>query len=320
MLNYFIKRLLSIIPMLLLISMLIFIGLELTPGDPLTRLLPPEEAARMDPAAIEKFRVAMGINGPIYIRYYKWIINVLKGNYGVSLVDGVEVSNTLHNKLPATMELALCALFISSLLGIGFGLIAAIKQNSLSDYVSTTIGIIGVSIPEFFIGVLAIQVFAIKLKWLPLGGRSTYGADSLWQQIPNYILPACVLGFALTAALLRYTRGSMLDTLNKDYVKTARSKGLPEWKVYFKHAFRNALMPIVLLLCFRLPMLVGGAVIIEQIFNWPGIGGVLLQAISSKDYPVVLMVTLFTGFALLLASFLADLFTALLDPRIRVDN
>lgn len=304
--------------MLLLISMLIFIGLELTPGDPLTRMLSPEQAAKMDPASKEAYREAMGLNGPVYVRYYKWITEVVNGNYGRSLISGMEVSQILKNRVPATIELSLWALCISTVFGLCFGLIAAIRQNSLADYVSTIAGVVGISIPEFFLGIIAIQVFAIKLKWLPVSGRSVYGAESFMQQIPNYILPACVLGFALTAALLRYTRGSMLDVLNKDYIKTARSKGLPEWKVYIKHGFRNALMPVMLLLCFRLPLLIGGAVIIEQVFIWPGMGRALLDAISGKDFPVVLMATLLTGVFVLIASFLVDLFTALLDPRVRV--
>jgi peptide/nickel transport system permease protein len=313
-------RLFTIIPMLLVISILVFAGLDATPGDPLNRMLSPEQAAQMDPQAKEAFREAMGLNGPFYLRYYKWIRGVLKGDFGRSLVSGMEVSQILKNRIPATMELALLALFISSILGIIFGVIAAIKQNTWVDYASAIAGIVGVSIPEFFIAIVAIQIFAIKLKWFPTGGRSVYGATSYIERIPNYIMPALVLGFALTAALMRYTRGSMLDVLNKDYVKTARSKGLPEWKVFIKHAFRNALMPVVLLLSFRLPLLIGGAVIIEQVFIWPGMGRAILEAISGKDYPVVLMATLLTATVVLLASFIVDLFTALLDPRVRIEK
>lgn len=318
MLKYFSMRLLAIIPMLIIISVLIFAGLDMTPGDPLNRMLSPEQAAQMDPAAKEAFRETMGLNGPFHVRYYRWISGVVKGDFGRSLISGMEVSKVLESRVPATIELALLALIVSSVLGIIFGLIAAINQNSWVDYTSAIVGILGVSIPEFFVGIIAIQLFAIKLKWLPTGGRSVYGATGFLEQVPNYIMPALVLGFALTAALMRYTRGSMLDVLNKDYVKTARSKGLPEWKVFLKHAFRNALMPVVLLISFRLPLLIGGAVIIEQVFIWPGMGRAILEAISGKDYPIVLMATLLTGALVLLASFIVDLFTALLDPRVRV--
>lgn len=320
MLKYFTIRLLTIIPMLIVISILVFAGLEMTPGDPLNRMLSPEQAAQMDPQAKEAFREAMGLNGPIYVRYFRWISGVLKGDFGRSLISGMEVSQILKNRIPATMELALLALIVSSILGIIFGVFAAIRQNSWVDYMSAIAGIIGVSIPEFFIAIVGIQIFAIKLKWLPTGGRSVYGAKSIFEQIPNYVMPALVLGFALTAALMRYTRGSMLDVLNKDYVKTARSKGLPEWKVFIKHVFRNALMPVVLLLSFRLPLLIGGAVIIEQVFIWPGMGRAILEAISGKDYPVVLMATLLTATVVLIASFIVDLFTALLDPRVRIEK
>jgi len=318
MLNYFTFRFLSIIPMLFLVTVIIFVGLQLTPGDPLTYLIPPEllASANFD---LEGYKKAMGLDAPVYIQFFRWLTDLLQGKLGYSLVDGSSIAKMISNRLPATLELAAAALIVSSILGILLGLISSIRQNSAADYGNTVIGIIGISIPEFFIGIIAIQIFAIKLGWLPVGGRFEYADSGFIDRLSHLIMPSLVLGFSLTAALMRYTRGTMLDVLGKDYVKTARSKGLPEWKVNVKHAFRNALMPVVLLLCFRLPLLIGGTVIIESVFGWPGMGGMILNAVSAKDYPVVMITTMMTACMVLLASFLVDLLTALLDPRVRFE-
>ncbi|WP_409340859.1 ABC transporter permease [Paenibacillus sp. MBLB4367] len=318
MLNYFTFRFLSIVPMLFLVTVIIFIGLQLTPGDPLTYLIPPEllASANFD---LEGYKKAMGLDAPVYIQFFRWLTDLLQGKLGYSLVDGSSITKMIANRLPATLELAIAALLVSSVLGIALGLISSIRQNSAADYGNTVLGIIGISIPEFFIGIIAIQIFAIKLGWLPIGGQYEYADSGIIDRIRHLAMPSLVLGFSLTAALMRYTRGTMLDVLGKDYVKTARSKGLPEWKVTIKHAFRNALMPVVLLLCFRLPLLIGGTVIIESVFGWPGMGGMILNAVSAKDYPVVMITTMMTACMVLFASFLVDLLTALLDPRVRFE-
>lgn len=318
MVKYFAFRLMAIIPMLLLVTVIIFAGLQLTPGDPLTYMIPPEILSSAD-FDMEAYKKAMGLDAPIYVQFYRWFTDLLQGELGYSLVDGSDIAKMVSHRLPATFELAVSALVISSILGILLGLISSLKQNSAADYGNTIFGIVGISIPEFFVGIIAIQMFAITLGWLPVSGRIGYGDVTFFDRIEYLIMPALVLGFALTAALMRYTRGTMLDVLNKDYVKTARSKGLPEYKVILKHAFRNALMPVVLLLVFRLPLLIGGTVIIESVFGWPGMGGMLLDAVSAKDYPVVMVCTMLVAFMVLLASFLVDLITALLDPRVRFE-
>lgn len=317
MLKYFSFRLLSIFPMLLLLTVIIFIGLQLTPGDPLTYMLPPEMLKTPGPN-LEAYRRAMGLDAPFYIQYVRWFVELSKGNLGYSLIDGTSIVKMLAHRLPATFELAFAALIISSVLGIFLGVVAAVKQNSAADYGSTVFGVFGISIPEFFVGIISIQVFAIWLGWLPVGGRMQYGDVTFFDRIEHMIMPATVLGFALTAGLLRYSRGTMLDVLGKEYVKTARSKGLPEWKVITKHAFRNAMIPVLLVLVFRLPMLIGGTVIIESVFGWPGMGKLILDSISSKDYPVVLVSAMLVSFMVLFASFLIDLLTAMLDPRVRI--
>ena len=271
-LKHILKKFLSLIPMLILISIVIFGALQLTPGNPLTYQIPPEllSSSTFDLEAYEK---AMGLDAPVYVQYFRWIWNILRGELGYSLVSGAPIVNMLRTRLPATMELALCGILISSVFGICLGILAAIKQNTLLDYGCTALSVLAISIPEFFMGIIGITIFSLKLGWLPTGGRLVYGDNSFGTRLAHLILPAVVMGLALTGALMRHTRGSLLDVLTRDYIKTARSKGLSERKVYLKHAFRNALIPVTVLLCFRIPGLVGGSVVIESVFGWPGMGG-----------------------------------------------
>lgn len=177
---------------------------------------------------------------------------------------------------------------------------------------------LGVSIPEFFFGLVALLIFALELGWLPVGGRLMPGYDSLWDRVPNIILPAMVLSLMMTAGVMRYSRSSMLDSLSREFIRTARSKGLPEWRINFVHGFRVALTPVVVLIGFRLPTLIGGSVIIEQVFQWPGIGNEFIAAVRGQDYPLVMMIALFSVFAVLAASLLIDVLTAVIDPRVRL--
>lgn len=319
MAKYIIRKMAMLILMTLLISMVIYVGLDLTPGDPLSSILSPETGKNLTEAQREAFREANGLNGPIYVRYFNWLKRALHGNLGYSLTSGVPVTKLLSVRLEATMELVGLSFIFSSIFGILLGVIAAVRQNKASDNIITTLGVLGISIPEFFLGILMILLFAVRLKWLPTGGRTVTRAKTWWDTAKPYVLPAFVLGASLMANTIRYTRGSMLDVLNKDYIKTALAKGVPKRLVYIRHALRNALQPIMNLLCFRLPMLLGGAVVIEDVFLWPGTGQSLLDAISTKDYTVVMAISLLVAMAFLVASFLVDILTALLDPRVRVD-
>ena len=318
MLKYFARKLLTILPMLIAISVIVFAALELSPMDPINYLISPEMST--DSANIEALRNLYGLNDPLVVRYFKWLWNMLKGDFGYSIVDGSSIATLIAMKLPATFELSLIALFVSTVLGIGIGIVSAIRQNSIVDYVGRFFGVAGISIPQFFFGIVLIQFFAINLGWLPIGGRIGVDSKTFWNRVPNLVLPSLALGISMTAALLRYARNSMLDVLGKDYIKTARSKGIPEWKVYLKHGFRNALGPTLIIIAFRLPLLIGGSVMIETVFSWPGIGSVLLAAVSSNDYPVIMMTTMMIAVAILLSSFLIDLVMALLDPRIRFEK
>lgn len=317
MVKYFVKRLLLLVPMVLVISFLVFTALELTPGDAASALFSPDMIASISDAEMEALRESMGLNDPFLVRYFTWLGRFARGDLGYSTITGRPINEIIANLLPATIKLALASLFISVIAGLIFGIICSIRQNTWTDYLFSVFGVVGISIPEFFIGILAILVFAIQLRWFPAQGRTDVGLNNI-QALKFLVLPACSLGMVLTAALTRYTRNSMLDVLNKDYVKTARAKGLPEWKVYFKHAFRNSLMPISVLICFRLPMIISGSVVIETVFGYAGIGTRLISAINANDYQLVLVIIFMLSIVSLLASMLIDILTAVLDPRVRI--
>ena len=320
MLKYFLRRVAELIPKIIIISIIIFLALQLAPGDPITRVIPIDKLGQMSQEQIEAKRELLGLNDGLIEQYFRWISGVVQGDFGYSQTTGVSVSTMISERIMSTFELALFGLIISTVLGLLMGYISALKQSSPIDYINTSLAMLGISVPEFFFGLVGILIFGIALKWLPTGGRMGMEGSSFFQRLKYIIMPAITLGVGLIALLMRFTRGSMLDILNKDYIKTARSKGLPEYKVNFKHCFRNALIPIIVVLALRIPMLVGGVVVIEAVFNYPGMGGLLLRGITGADMTVVMAVTLIITIAILFASFIADILTSILDPRIRLGN
>ena len=305
--------------MILVISFLIYLGLELTPGDAVSFMLPPDALMNIKPAELEQIRDSLGLNQPFIVRYFLWLGGVIQGDFGYSLASGVPIKDIVLDRLPATLELSISALILSSILGVIFGTISALYRGSITDNCFTFFGMLGVSVPEFIFGLIALVIFALNLRWLPVGQRILPGYDSYWDHMPHLIMPAGVLALMMTAGVMRYSRSSMLDSLNKEFIRTARSKGVPEWRVNFIHGLRVALIPIVVLIGFRLPMLIGGTVIIEQVFQWPGVGELFVFNVRSQNYPLVMMVAFLSVIAVLLASFLIDLFTAILDPRIKLE-
>ncbi len=318
-LQYVLKKLLLMIPMVLVITFLIYWGLDLTPGDPISYMFSPDQLANIDPQKLAEMRELYGLNDPFFLRYLKWLWQLLQGNFGYSITNGVAIKDLLAQLFPATLELSLAALFISTILGSVLGILSALKKGSLGDNLLTVAGMIGVSIPQFFFGMVCIVVFALNLGWLPIGGRTAPGMTGAFAHLKFLILPASVLGISLTAGVMRYARSSMLDTMNKDYIKTARAKGLPEWRGNLGHGFRVSLTPVVVLIGFRLPTLIGGSVVIETIFQWPGIGNAFKTAVTGQNYPLVMMIALFSVLAVLMASFLVDILTAILDPRVKLE-
>lgn len=319
MFTYSIRKLLVLIPMLLVISFLIYGGLELMPGDAVSFIAGPEAMANMSPEKLDALREALGLNKPFLIRYLNWLGGVLRGNFGYSLTSGTPIAQIIKAKLAATLELSFAALCISSFLGCLLGIFSALRKGSFADTILTVAGMLGLSIPEFFFGLCSLLFFAINNSIFPIGGRLTAGNGTVTDRLYHLILPALVMGLAMSAGVMRYARSSMLDSINKDYIKTARSKGLPEWRVNLIHGFRTALTPIIVLIGFRLPTLIGGSVVIEQVFQWPGVGSEFIAAVRGQNYPLVMMIALLSVTAVLLASFLVDLLTAILDPRVRLN-
>ncbi|NLM76996.1 MAG: ABC transporter permease [Ruminococcaceae bacterium] len=320
MLKYTLRKLLVLIPKLLTITILLFFILELLPGDALSRTMNPMTYNELTEIQREEYREVLGLNDPAIIRYFRWLGGVLQGNLGYSTSTKQPIAEVLAARLPATMELAAYSLVISAIIGILFGFLSAVFKNSVLDYSLNTISVLGISLPEFFYGIVFMILFSLKLGLLPSGGRLSPTDSSFWTgRLPYMILPIGTMVFGLVAALQRYTRTTMLDVMGKDYIKTARSKGLSETTVYVKHGLRNAMTPVMTLLVMRLPRLVGGSVVIEQIFAYSGVGTMSLTASLAGDLPVVLVGTLLTGAMTLIASTLVDLFTALLDPRVRFE-
>ncbi|MGO5051520.1 ABC transporter permease [Lachnospiraceae bacterium LCP25S3_G4] len=320
MFKYTVKKILGMIPMLLLITFLIYFLLDLTPGDAVSHMVDPEALARMTDEQVAALRAAYGLDAPFIVRYFKWLLQILQGNFGFSSSSGVPVSQIMAQLLPATLELSGAALLISTVLGSILGVLGAIKRGTVGDNVLTVAGMIGVSIPQFFFGMICILIFALNLGWLPVGGRTDPSVVTALGRLKYLILPAIVLGISLTAGVMRYARTSMLDTMNKEFIRTARSKGIPEWRVNLVHGFRVSLTPVIVLVGFRLPTLIAGSVVIESVFQWPGIGNAFNTAVRSANYNLVMMIALLFVFMVLFASTLVDILTAVLDPRVKLDK
>ena len=316
--NYIIRKVLTLIPMMLVISFLIYLGMELMPGDAIDFLIPPDALSTMSPEQLNAMMEALGLNDPVFLRYLKWLAGMVHGDFGYSLQSGVPVITLMKNHLPATIELTFTALVMSSVFGILLGVICALKKGTLLDQILSVLGMIGVAVPQFLLGLIFIDAFALHIGILPVGGRMAYAGQSFLQRLPNLVMPATVLGFSLTAGVMRYGRSSMLDSMGHDYMKTARSKGLPEWRVNLLHGLRAAMTPVVVLVGFRLPMLIGGAVVVEEVFQWPGIGGLFVSAVRSQNTPLVMIIGFFSVLMVLVASIIVDIITAMLDPRIKL--
>ena len=316
MVSFLIRRIAILVPMAFTISALIFFASRLSPIDPINAMVPPDMAS--DSANLEQLREELGLNDHIVLQYFTWLKNIATGEFGYSLQSGQKISEILALRMPATLELVLSALILSTLLALTLGLFAGAKKGGIADKLSRVLGVIGIAIPDFFIGLVLLNIFAFRVEWLPTGNRVAPGQVTLWDRLPNLILPVATLTIAMLAVLIRYTRNSVLDTLNRDFVKTARSKGVPEWRVLYSHVFRNSLGPVMVLLAFRLPLLVGGSILVETVFQWPGIGTTIIAAVTASDYPVIMVVSMIIAMVILIASFLVDVIKSILDPRVRL--
>ena len=318
MTQYIARRLLISIPLLFGISVITFVIINMAPGDPLTALLDPEDQISISVRDVEELKRQLGLDRPGPVRYVIWLKEALTGNLGYSYQTKRPVIEMVLNKLPVTLSLMSVALSLAASIGIVFGVISALRQYSVIDYSLSVVSFFMISIPQFFFALSGIMVFAVWLGWLPIFGMWTAGEDiQLWDLAYHAILPISALMLQDIAVYMRYTRASMLDTLSAEYVLTARAKGLSETLVLWKHIFRNALVPLVTVLGLSLPALIGGALIIETIFAWPGVGALAYQSLLQRDYPVQMAVLLMGATAVLAANLLTDVAYAWVDPRVR---
>jgi peptide/nickel transport system permease protein len=315
--QFLLRRILVSIPVLLGITIAMYVIINLAPGDPVTALMNPEQMANMGPDWVAQQRESLGLNDPLPVRYVKWLEETASGNLGYSSVDRLPVNEKIGERIWPTLKLMLVVLVISVIVGVPLGIISALKQYSIVDYLLTISGFLTVSIPSFFLALVLIYIFSLKLDWLPTAGMYTVGQPRTFvDSLQHMILPATVLGLAQAAPIIRYTRASLLETIRQDYVTVARAKGLAERGVVM-HALRNALIPIITIIALNIPMLLGGTVIIEQVFSWPGMGSLAIASVQGRDYNVLMGINLIAAIMILVSNLIADAIYALVDPRIK---
>ena len=312
MLSFILRRLVIAIPTIILISVFVFTLQKLLPGDPVLAMAGEER----DPQVLEFLREKYRLNDPIPVQYFTWIGNALTGDLGISLRTNQPVLELIGEKLPVTIQLATMAMIFALLIGVPAGIFSAVKKGTVTDYVANVVALSGLSIPNFWLGIMLILLVSVKWKLLPASGYVPLSEDPI-RSITVMIMPAFVLGTALAATLMRHTRSAMLSVLSSDYVRTARAKGLVERRGILKHAFRNALTPIVTLTALLFGELIAGAVLTEQIFTIPGFGKLVVDAVFNRDYAVVQGIVLVTAVGFIFMNLLADVAYVLLNPRLR---
>jgi peptide/nickel transport system permease protein len=314
--QYILRRLLINIPVLLGVTMLVFLFIALAPGDPVSAYLSPEQGA--NEALREAMRRELGLDQPLPVRYTRWLSKVLQGDLGYRAVGGLRVGDVVGGALKNSVILMGAALSIGCLVGIPLGIISALRQYSTLDFTLTTLAFLGISSPSFLLGLGGLYLFGLRLGLFPIGGMVTAGQPfSLLDFLHHLALPALILSFAYIAILMRYTRSAMLEVIHSAYVTTARAKGLRERTVVLVHAFRSALIPIITVIGLALPDMIGGAVITETVFSWPGMGSLFVEGVAGRDYPLIMGINLVVATSVLLANLLTDVAYAAADPRIR---
>ncbi len=334
MARYIVRRILNLIPVLLGITLLVFTFLHLIPGDPAVVMA----GERATPEQINALREQLGLNQPLPLQYLIFLWNLVRLNFGTSIISGVTIAEEIKVRWPATFELSVAAMLVAIIIAIPAGVLAAVRKNSLLDNLTMSGSLLGVSLPVYWLGLLLIYLFAVNLNWLPPSGRLSidtgfnfkpitgfYILDALLQGnfkalqdvLAHLILPALTLGTIPLAIIARITRSAMLEVLSQDYIRTARAKGLLEIWVIFKHALKNALLPVITIIGLQFGTLLGGAILTETIFSWPGIGSWIYEGILARDYPVVQGGVVFVAVTFVLINLLVDLSYAFLDPRIQ---
>ena len=314
MVRYIAQRLVSLIPVLIGISLVTFFLIRLVPGDVVDLMLGNEST--LDEGRRQELRRVFGLDDPIYVQYVKWAGDVVRGDLGTSLRTGQSVRGEIFSKMPVTLELTFFSVVIALLIAIPTGIIAAVKAGSSAEAAAQGISLLGLSIPNFWLGTLLILVTSRYFHWFPAANYVSFGDDS-WKNIQIFILPAIALGAALVAITMRMMRSSLLEVLKREYITTARAKGLANNTVISRHAIRNAMIPVITVVGIQIGRLLGGAIIIEELFNLPGMGRLAIDAIEQRDYPMIQGVVLVTTVAFVLINLAVDILYSYIDPRIR---
>ncbi|EBI4141426.1 glutathione ABC transporter permease GsiC [Salmonella enterica subsp. enterica serovar Javiana] len=304
MLNYVLKRLLELIPTLLIVAVLVFLFVHLLPGDPARLIAGPEADAQV----IALVRQQLGLDQPLHVQFWRYITHVLQGDFGTSMVSRRPVSEEIASRFLPTLWLTITSMIWAVLFGMAIGIAAAVWRNRWPDRVGMTLAVTGISFPAFALGMLLMQIFSVDLGWLP-----TVGADS-WQ---HYILPSLTLGAAVASVMARFTRSSFVDVLSEDYMRTARAKGVSETWVVLKHGLRNAMIPVVTMMGLQFGFLLGGSIVVEKVFNWPGLGRLLVDSVDMRDYPVIQAEVLLFSLEFILINLVVDVLYAAINPAIR---
>ena len=318
MLRYSLRRLLIGLGMLIALTVLVFVLLRLTPGDPIDAYLDPNVA--ISPTEMAALRARLGLDQPLPMQYLAWLGQAVQGNLGYSLQRFNEpVAGLIASRVGPTLLLMGAGLAIAIVVGIASGVVSAVRRNGPTDIGFSVLALVGISSPAFLTSLIGLYIFAVRLKWLPTGGMLTPGEPfSMADLLRHLILPAALLSIGYAALIMRYMRASLLEVLTQDYVRTARAKGVREFWVITKHALRNALLPVVTLIGSIIGLAVGGAIFVESVLNWPGMGLLLVNAVETRDYPVIMGATLIIGAGVIVANILTDLAYAVVDPRIKV--
>jgi peptide/nickel transport system permease protein len=316
MFHYLSRRILLMIPTLIIVTFLVYLLLFLSPGDPVLMLVPADEVNQLSAEDLDRLRSELGLDRPIYVQYADWLSHVVQGDLGRSIFLRRPVGELLAARYPVTLELALLSVFTATLVAIPIGIYTAVRPGGIGDFVGNIIALMGVSAPNFWVALLLIVIFSVQLDWLPAGGFVRISKDP-FQHMERMILPVVTLSTSLMAVTMRLTRSSMLEVLNENYIRSARSKGLSEHRVIFIHALKNALIPIVTTVGLQIGRILGGTVAIELIFSFPGMGKLLLDAIFARDFPVVQGAVLLITLSFMVINLIVDITYAFIDPRIR---
>jgi len=312
--KYALRRIIQMIPVLLIVSIAVFLIIHLIPGDPAERMA----GSNAKPEQIEALRHKYGLDQPLWVQYLIWLRNVVTLNLGESIINKFPVNTLLMQRIPATVELAVASALIGALIALPLGIIAALRPGSFVDFFTTLFSALSFAIPSFWLAILFILLFSLQFKLLPPSGRPEFSEQPV-EHLKSLILPAMTLGIAMAAKLIRFLRSSMLDVINQDYTRTARAKGLSERLVVTRHAVRNALIPVITIFGLQIGDLLSGAIIVESIFAWPGVGRLTIQAIGWRDYSILQASVMFIVLAFLVVNLLTDLTYGLVNPRIRYE-